>query len=408
MDIKVCIINIGNELLLGQTVNTNLSWLGIQLAEIGLPISSSVTIKDEPLEIKRTLLSAWSDNDIVIITGGLGPTDDDLTKGVIADCFGKKLEFKQDVWQNVEHLFKRRNIKIPENNRSQAMVPIDFTALLNSVGTAPGLYYTEAGKSLFALPGVPIEMKTLFKEHIKKILVKSYSVRPIFIKTLHTWNISESSLAEKLNHLHTPPGVSFAWLPQTGRVDLRIYGVEEKLVFEYADLVAKEAQKWIWGVDTEKPQTVLQKLMLDKGVTLSVAESCTGGMVQELLTGVPGSSGYYIGGVVSYSNDMKEKSLKVSHETLDKYGAVSIETASEMAIGIRKLTNSTLGISVTGIAGPDGGSDAKPVGTVCFSISDESQTITKIQVFNGDRQSVRWKAAEYIILLLIEKIRSTL
>ena len=409
MNVKVCIINIGNELLLGQTINTNLSWLGIQLAELGLPITRSVTIQDVPIDIKHTLAEEWAANDVIIITGGLGPTDDDLTKDTIAEFFGKKLEFSLDVWQGVQALFDRRNITIPQINRSQAMVPEGFSALINSLGTAPGLYYSDGGKSLFALPGVPVEMKGLFNVYMKEILTKTYPANPIFIKTIHTWNISESALAEKLRELHPPENVNFAWLPQTGRVDLRIYGSNELGVKEFAETVSKHAQEWIWGFDHDKPQTLLQELMVENKYTLSVAESCTGGLVQEILTNVPGSSLYFKGGMVSYNNEMKEKALSVKPGTLNEFGAVSIETAGEMAKGIRNLTNSTFGIAVTGIAGPDGGSEEKPVGTVCFAISDisvQSQTITSHFVFNGDRLSIRWKAAEWIILSLIAYIRS--
>jgi nicotinamide-nucleotide amidase len=406
MIIKVCIINIGNELLLGQTINTNLSWLGMQLAELGLPVTRSVIIRDVPSEIKQTLAKEWVDNDVIIITGGLGPTDDDLTISAIAEYFDKQLEFRLDVWQSVQALFERRNIETPQINRSQAMVPSGFTALLNNVGTAPGLYYSENNKSLYILPGVPAEMKFLFNEYIIDMLSRSYSLNPVFMKTLHTWKISESALAENLLELKPPDEVQLAWLPQTGRVDLRIYGTDSQAVEKFADNVYAQVKERVWGIDNDIPQTLLQNLMIEKNYTLSVAESCTGGLVQEILTSVPGSSGYFLGGIVSYSNEIKIKHLNIKQSTLTKYGAVSVETATEMAEGVRNATKSTYGIAITGIAGPDGGSEDKPVGTVCFAISDKTQKITRSLVFNGDRPAVRRKAAEYIILLLIETIRN--
>lgn len=406
MSVKVCIINIGNELLLGRTININLSWLGVHLAELGLPISRSVTIQDNPEDIKATLQAEWQLHDVVIVTGGLGPTDDDITKAVIADFFHKQLEFREEVWKNVHDIFARRNIKIPEINRSQAMVPEGFTALSNSKGTAPGLYYMEHGKSFFALPGVPLEMKTIFADHISAILSKDYPCEPLEIVNIHTWNISESALAEKLIDLKIPDGVQLAWLPQTGRVDLRIYGKDWKLIDKLEEEIHQKAQPWIWGMGDDKPQTSVQGMMIGKGLTLSVAESCTGGLVQELLTGVPNSSEYFVGGIVTYSNEMKINQLDVKPDTLDKFGAVSIETAAEMAVGIKAVTKSDLGISITGIAGPGGGTIDKPIGLVCFGIYDGTRVSTKMIVFNGDRKSIRWKAAEYVLLLLLDYLGS--
>lgn len=406
MNVKVCIINIGNELLLGRTVNTNLSWLGMQLTELGLPVTKSVTIPDDPHDIKSTLTQEWHDNEIVVITGGLGPTNDDLTKKVLADFFGRELEFRDDVWMDVQEIFSRRNLVVPEINKSQAMVPAGFTALRNTVGTAPGLYFNDNGKSVFALPGVPMEMKTLFTDYVISILRRNYICETILIKQLHTWNISESALAEKLKDLSIPEEINLAWLPQTGRVDLRVYGknlaIIDRLKTEIKDLAAE----WVWGEDNDTPQSVIHDLMISKKFTLSVAESCTGGLVQEMLTSLPGASKYFVGGIVAYSNDVKVNQLNVKKETLERCGAVSIETASEMASGIKAVFCSDIGISITGIAGPEGGSTEKPVGTVCFGLSDGSGLTNQKIVFNCNRDSIRFKAAEFIILLLINHVRS--
>ncbi len=406
MSVKVSIINIGNELLLGRTVNTNLSWLGNQLAEIGLPITKSVTIQDDPQEIQNTLRSEWRQNDIVIITGGLGPTDDDLTKKTIADFFGKKLEFREEVWMDVQEIFTRRSLQVPEINRSQAMVPEGFVALRNTVGTAPGLYFTQDGKSLFALPGVPLEMKNLFENHISAILKNKYQCNPVIIRQIRTWNISESALAEKLKDVSIPEEIKLAWLPQTGRVDLRIYGYDKDLIEKCLNQIREIAQEWVWGEDEDTPQTILYEFLTKKNLTLAVAESCTGGLVQQLITSVPGASKYFNGGIVSYSNEIKINQLKVKSETIDKSGAVSVETAAEMALGVRTEFKADIGISVTGIAGPEGGSKEKPVGTVCFGISDKSQLLTTKVVFNGTRDSIRFKAAEFVIIYLIKSSRS--
>ncbi|HOD18179.1 MAG TPA: competence/damage-inducible protein A [Candidatus Cloacimonadota bacterium] len=406
MTAKVNIINIGNELLLGQTINTNLSWLGKELAALGLPVTRAEIVKDEPEEIKSALQKAWNTSEIVIMSGGLGPTNDDVTKAVICDFFNKQLEFRAEVWASVEQIFLSKGKPVPEINRSQAMVPSDFHTLINSKGTAPGLYYREGDKSFFALPGVPIELQYLFSEYIKAILQKNYHTEPLIIRNLHTWKISESALAEKLPSQKLPEGVSLAWLPQTGRVDLRIYGPNQERVEKVTEQIRNTIAEYIWGIDDETPALVLHQLLLEKRMTLSVAESCTGGWLQKLLTDNSGASNYLRGGVVSYSNEVKISVLHVPRETIAEFGAVSVQTAKAMAEGVRALCQSDLGIAITGIAGPEGGSVEKPVGTVCFALSDNNGTKTERVIFDGDRNSIRWKAAEYMLFVVIEYLRS--
>jgi nicotinamide-nucleotide amidase len=405
MKAKVSIINIGNELLLGQTVNTNLSWLGQELAAIGLPVNRSVTIQDDADEIKATLATEWQNNDVVIVTGGLGPTKDDITKAAIADFFEQKLEFRQDVWEQVQSIFSHREMPTPEINKSQAMVPERFEAFPNDRGTAPGLHFKENGKLFFALPGVPIEMKYFYSEYIRDILSETFPAKPVILKTIHTWNASESALAERLSDLVIPEGIQLAWLPQTGRLDLRIYGNDEGKVNLLFDQIISMIEDKVWGYDNETPAAVLQSLLVDKKMTLATAESCTGGLVGKMITDVPGASKYYLGSVVSYTNAMKFGVLGVNHQTLDGFGAVSIETAMEMAEGVRTQTKADLGIAVSGIAGPEGGSPEKPVGTVCFAITSDKENFVFKSVFNGDRSSIRHKAAEHILLSTIEFVR---
>jgi nicotinamide-nucleotide amidase len=408
MDVKVSIINIGNELLLGQTVNTNLSWLGTELAFLGLPVTKAVTIQDDPEAIRTALSQEWQQSDVVIMTGGLGLTKDDITKAVIADFFGKEMEFRPEIWEKVQAMFAFRGMATPEINKSQALVPEGFEAFTNARGTAPGLCFKDNGKLFFALPGVPVEMKYLFGEYISDILKKAYSRKPIILRTIHTWNTSESALAEKLSELRIPDEIKLAWLPQTGRVDLRIYGSNEWQINELHDKIQALAAEYVWGYDGDTPASVLQNLLLEKELTLAAAESCTGGLVGKLLTDVPGASNYFAGSLVSYSNPLKQSMLGVKGETLERSGAVSIETAQEMAEGIRKEAKADIGISVTGIAGPEGGSSEKPVGTVCFGIASGKGTYTGKTVFTGDRNGIRTKAAEYLILSTIEYIRREL
>ncbi len=406
MQERLCIINIGNELLLGRTVNTNLAWLGKELAAIGLPVSRSIIIQDSDAEIESVLRTAWRDNDILIMTGGLGPTDDDITKNAIAKFFRKGLEYRPEIWEQVHGIFRRRGIKTPLINKSQAMVPKDFSAYANELGTAPGLHYQKGGKHFFALPGVPREMKYLFSKYVKLELTNTFKNRPLSITTLHTWDISESELAEKLSQLKVPQGIQFAWLPQTGRVDLRIYGPDPDKVSSFEKKLRSMVDKNVWGQDEDTPQSVLHELLIAMDLTLGIAESCTGGYLGKLITDIPGSSQYFRGGVISYSNKMKISLLGVKADTIVKSSAVSKQTAAEMALGIRNKSKSDLGLAVTGIAGPEGGSKEKPVGTVWFGMSIGDRLTTKRVVFNGEREAVRLKAAEYVILMLIKALRS--
>jgi nicotinamide-nucleotide amidase len=400
---KAAIISIGNELLLGKTINSNMAWLGAELAKLGVPLDYAVTIKDDPIEILKALNDTWNKYDVVITTGGLGPTEDDLTKAVIADFFAKELYFDEEVWLHVQSLFTRRNMPTPVLNRSQAMVPEGFIPLTNDRGTAPGLFYQEGRKLFFALQGVPLEMKFIFETHIKEIIRATYpDAKPVFQKTIHTHGVSESRLAELFKLEELPEGVALAWLPQTGRVDMRFYGTDKRIIQEAVDAAVKAISPYLWGVDGETPAGALLRALEEHGYTISLAESCTGGWISKLLTDVPGASKCYLGGLTAYSNDLKLSALGVKENTLSDYGAVSAECAQEMVWGIKELTKSSHAISVTGIAGPDGGSTEKEIGTVYFGfIAREKHWYSK-QLFIGDRDSIRFKAAEFAILELLK------
>lgn len=400
------IISIGNELLLGRTLNTNMAWLAAELASLGVPAEYSVTVKDESEAIGEALKHCWERFDVVITTGGLGPTDDDISKRAIADFFGVELVFDAEVWARVQAMFAARKMPTPQVNRNQALVPKGFTALRNERGTAPGLYFSQGSKRFFAFAGVPLEMKHVFETGAKPLLVEAYGLREaISQKTLHTFGISESALAEKLAGIIIPSGVNLAWLPQTGRVDLRLYGADAVAIEKAAADIRPLIAEYVWGEDSDTPVSVLSELLRKQGLTLSCAESCTGGLVQAMLTELAGASDVLLGGIVAYANEVKREVLGVTKETLVKYGAVSEECAGEMARGIKSLTNSSTAISVTGVAGPEGGSSDKPVGTVCFGFSYLSQTQTRKQIFTGDRASIRYKAAEYALLTLARIIQ---
>lgn len=400
------VISIGNEILLGKTLNSNLAYLASQLAAMGFPVEFSLTVKDDPWEIKNALSQCWQRFDIVISTGGLGPTTDDITKQVIAEFFGKKLLYSDEVWEQVQSRFSARNLPTPEINRNQALVPEGFQALQNERGTAPGLSYCSGGKCFFAFAGVPGEMKHVFDTHVKGILQAQYgSCAPIIQRTLHSFGISESALAEIVPEDIIPEGVSLAWLPQTGRVDLRLYGNQEASVDSTVGLIEPLVQDWLWGRDEDTPVSVLSELLLRKGCTISLAESCTGGLIQTMITSRSGASEIFQGGIVAYSNALKTKLLGVRETTLAEHGAVSDACAMEMATGIKSLTESAVAISITGVAGPSGGTVDKPVGTVYFGFSVLNDVWSVKQIFSGDREAIRHKAAEFAILHMIKHLQ---
>ncbi len=406
MIIRCAILSIGNEILLGKTVNTNLAWMGSELALMGFEVSEAIAIKDETEAIVEALDHFWTRYDVVLCTGGLGPTEDDISRAAFAAYFGKDLIFDEEIWTKIKQRYAPQNISIPNSNRSQAMVPEGFIALDNQRGTAPSLHFQEGNKNFFALQGVPLEMKHNFDTHIRKILAQAYpGVEAIIQRTLHCFGVSESALAEMLSEQELPKGVNLAWLPQTGRLDLKIAGTDAKSRDKAEAQIMAKIGGQIWGTDGDTPANVLLKLLREKQLTLAVAESCTAGLLQAYIATIPGASEALLGGVVSYANRIKEELLGV--DTIEAHGAVSPETALAMARGVQKLFHSDVAIAITGIAGPDGGSKDKPVGTVhfAFAVCDKYKHVQ--MYLRGDRESVRHKAAEAGIILLINLLRDT-
>lgn len=407
MSFKSAVICIGNELLLGQTLNSNLAYLGSNMADLGIPVEYSVTIQDDHQAIIDALAECWNKYDVIISTGGLGPTQDDVTKNAIAAYFGKDLCFHEDVYRKVQDMFSKRELFMPSTNRTQAMVPEGFTVLDNARGTAPGLYYGNDGKHLFVLQGVPLEMQYVFENHIQSLLLQAYpQANRLHIRNIHTYGIAESALAELLHLEELPQGVKLAWLPQTGRVDLRLYGSNRELIRIAEDYVHSKVSEYIWGYDHDSPAGMLIHLLKAKSISLAVAESCTGGLVQRLITDVSGASKVFVGGVVSYDNRIKTDVLHVKTDILERHGAVSECCARAMARGVKALCNTDVSIAITGIAGPDGGSAKKPVGTVYFGWQIGDKEFSMHKVFTGDRESIRFKASEAAILELIKTLRS--
>lgn len=393
---KSKLISIGDEILIGQIVNTNASYLGERLYSAGVPVEKIVVIGDEESMLISELEDALNNYDVTIITGGLGPTHDDITKPVLVRFFNDELVKDEKVLEHVKKIFSDRKIEMPEINVEQAMVPKNSKVIWNELGTAPGILFERNGRIIMSLPGVPYEMKAMMENFILPYLESNLlKENKIFLKqkTLLTTGLGESSLFEKIGDIKSVIGeAKLAFLPSAEGVRLRINvkGEREtetqKQLNEIEIKLREKIGKFIYGVNEDSLEKVIGKILRDMKKTLSVAESCTGGMISQKLVSIPGSSDYYLGGVCSYSNKEKINILGVKEETLKKYGAVSEATAIEMAEGVRKLTKSDYSISTTGIAGPDGGSPEKPVGLVWIGYSDSEISFAIDFSFGSNRE----------------------
>jgi nicotinamide-nucleotide amidase len=398
---KAAVITVGDEILIGQVVNTNAAYLSRKLFSIGIPVGRMVTVPDDHAEIINEFESSFKNFDVVIVTGGLGPTHDDMTKTCIAEFFGMRLVLNQNVLENVKRMFRRRKIPMPQSNVEQAMVPEGAVVLHNKWGTAPGLLIEQGGKIFAAVPGVPFEMQKICEKHLFPHLMKTFkntiSGRVIIQKTIHTIGISESVLSEKIGDVNRITGtkngttIKLAFLPANYEIRLRITveAPDENTAHrELKNAIRKlkdKAGKYIYSYNESPIEKVVGEILRKKKLTAAAAESCTGGLVASKITNIPGSSDYFLEGVVTYSNRSKTKLLGVKDSTLRKFGAVSRQTANEMAAGIRKKSGSDIGISTTGIAGPSGGTKNKPVGLVWIGYSDKNTTFAKDFIYTKDR-----------------------
>lgn len=383
---RAVVLTIGDELLIGQIHNTNASWLGEQLSAAGIDLARMITIGDDSDELFREIERSLSDSDLLILTGGLGPTHDDITREVLADYLDVDLLFDSHTFEHIQQRFQARGRRMPESNRSQAMVPEGFEVLPNPWGTAPGLWRSlemEGRERIIAvLPGVPHEMEGLFRSEVQPRLLARKDLRIIRHKTLRTAGIGESALQEKIGDVSDllSPGVRLAYLPASSGVRLRM-SVAASSTTEVGRMLGQLESRlrdrlgaYIFGTDEETLEEVLGRMLAERSLTIAVAESCTGGYVSHQITNVSGSSAYMAGGIVAYSNKVKSELLGVQAETLEREGAVSKAVAEEMAEGVRELLRADIGISTTGIAGPTGGTVDKPVGTVWVAYADARGT----------------------------------
>lgn len=389
--INVEIISIGDELLIGQTINTNASWMGAQLAAYGIKVSHVVTISDTREAITRALEAGQKRSQVVLITGGLGPTKDDITKHVLCTYFNTELVLDEQVYAHVESFFLKRNRPMLESNKAQAMVPAACEVLFNEQGTAPGMWFEQDGTIFVSMPGVPYEMKHLMETHVIPRLTERFPVKKLVQKTYLTQGIGESFLAERLTDWENglrAEGLDLAYLPSPGMVKLRVSsssGNRERVTY-YGEQLKEMIPAYLYGEEEETLPEVVGKLLLSRGETVGTIESCTGGSIMASLTGISGSSAYVLGGLVTYSNDLKMKLAQVQARTLEDYGAVSEETVLEMAAGGKKTLGVDWTIAVSGIAGPLGGSDEKPVGTVWIAIEGPNGKLSRKFLFGTDRQ----------------------
>lgn len=402
------IITIGDEILIGQIVDTNSAWIAKQLNDIGIRIKQMTSISDEKTHILDTLKEASERADIIIITGGLGPTKDDITKTTLAEYFGTGMRRDEATLKRVEDIFSRYKRPMLDVNIRQADVPENCTVLQNLNGTAPGMWFEHLGKVYVSMPGVPFEMMILFEEEVIPRLKSKFTLPAILHHTILTAGIGESFLAEMIAPVEDslPSYIKLAYLPKLGQVRLRFsaYGSDEVVLKSETDNYVQEINKLIGEYIITSEDKPLEKVILDfmekRSLTLCLAESCTGGYLSQLITQHPGCSKVFLGAAVSYSNDLKKRMLEVSEETLRQQGAVSEETVREMALGAKKLSGSDYAVSVSGIAGPDGGTADKPVGTVWISVAGKNKTVAKCFQFGNRRaQNIERSAINALSLL---------
>lgn len=406
---NVEIISIGDELLIGQTINTNSSWMGEQLSLIGASVYQITAITDNESHILETLERASEKVNVVLITGGLGPTKDDITKHTLCKFFGTELLFNKEVFSKLEVFFSFRGLEMLDVNKDQAMLPTNALVLENTRGTASGMWFEKDDVIYVSMPGVPYEMKGIMKDHVLPRLRKDFIKDTVVHRTVKTIGIGESFLAEKIglweNSLEKV-NIKLAYLPSPGVVKLRLsgYGEDERKTLDSISNKINELTAivgdYIYGYEKEELNQLVGDLLLGNAKTLSTAESCTGGYIAHLITSVPGSSAYFKGSIVAYNNEIKSTQLAVEQTDIIRSGAVSQEVVEQMAIGAIAQLQTDYSIATSGILGPDGGSDEKPVGTIWIAVASSSGVISKkIQLGKSRRRNTQITALTSLNML---------
>lgn len=409
------IITIGDELLIGQVVDTNSAWMGQRLNEIGVKVKQITSVSDDKDHIVKALKEAEQRADVILITGGLGPTKDDITKITLANYFDSEMIMNEEALENVKSIFKKYNRPVLDVNVKQALVPAKCKVLINKQGTAPAMYFNENQKHYFSMPGVPFEMKYIMQEYVIPRLAEMNDGIIIKHESINTAGIGESFLAEQIEKIEDqlPSNIKLAYLPKLGTVRLRLTGFfknesEQSELLKYKAAIINEIKENVVAEeDISLEESVLRKLIA-ANKTLSTAESCTGGYIGHLMTSIAGSSAAYEGGVISYSYDLKKYTLGVKEETLSTFGAVSKETVEEMVLGALDHFKTDYAMACSGIAGPGGGTEDKPVGTVWIAVASNNKVYSRKFQFGNQRLQNIERTAIQALWMLFRLLREEL
>ena len=409
---KATILTIGDEILIGQIVDTNSVSIAKHLNTAGIVVREKISIGDDRTQILDTVSRALRDSEVTVITGGLGPTKDDITKKTLAELFNSDMHYDEAVAAHVERMLTARGIDFNELNRSQALVPDACTVLFNAHGTAPGMWFERDGHVVVSLPGVPYEMEHLMQDEVMPRLKARFSLRQIVHRTMITAGLPESMLAKRIETWENalPPYLKLAYLPNPGAVRLRLSAYEVE-----GESVAREIERQfealrriiphnVLGYETATMQELVHRILTERRQTLATAESCTGGVIASRFTAMPGASAYFLCGVVSYSNEAKIRVLGVDADTIARYGAVSEQVARQMAEGARRVAGADYAIATTGIAGPTGGSAENPVGTVWIAVATPAGTVAQCRQCGTDRGQIIDRASAFAIGLLRDSL----
>jgi nicotinamide-nucleotide amidase len=402
------LLTIGDEILFGQIVDTNAQWMSVALDQVGIRVIRKTTVGDQEQEILTALAEAENRADIILITGGLGPTSDDLTKPCLAKYFGCELKIHEEALAEVTEFFVSRGRELTEINRQQAALPVCCTKITNVIGTAPGMWFEKNRKVFMSMPGVPHEMKRMMTERVIPKLQQTFQTPTILHQVIRTVGVGESVLAEKISAWEKtlPEHIKLAYLPSLGEVKLRLTAIGDSKEKLKADLEKQTMSvkpiigDYVYGYGEESLEEAIGKILRAKKLTLSIAESCTGGYLSHLVTSVPGSSDYFLGSMVPYAYEIKMRQLGVKPEVLEKNGAVSEPTIVEMANIVRAKFNTDIGVATSGIAGPGGATPDKPVGLVWIAYSDKHHTVTRKLMLSKDRM-INIRMASVAVLNLI-------
>ena len=410
---KATILTIGDEILIGQIVDTNSVSIAKHLNSAGIVVREKISIGDDRMQILDTVARALRETEVTVITGGLGPTKDDITKKTLAELFHSGMHCDECVAAHVERMLTARGIDYNELNRSQALVPDACTVLFNAHGTAPGMWFERDGHVVVSLPGVPYEMEHLMQDEVMPRLKARFALRQIVHRTLITAGLPESMLAKRIEAWENalPPYLKLAYLPNPGAVRLRLsaYEVEGESVAREIERQFEALRRLIphnvIGYETATMQELVHRILTERGKTLATAESCTGGAIAARFTAMPGASAYFRCGVVAYSNEAKADILGVDADDIARYGAVSEQVVRQMAEGVRRVARADYAVATSGIAGPTGGSPEKPVGTVWIAIATPRQTIALCKQCGADRSQVIDRASAFAIALLRDALQ---